>query len=241
MDPVKPVETAPVVEAPKEPAKPEAVAQEPKKETVGDVLDPKPVEKKEDTVPLSTFLEMKKEMKQEIKDLKKTIEEGGTRKEIAADIKSLSEKHGVDAEFLQEFAQSVREGMKSENEELLKPMKEKEKAEKIDKAFNEHFSKALEEMPEFESIVNKEVIKTLSLNPANRNKTFTQIIEESYGHLVQGKRSIDSGSAGAGKSESGEVDMSRVKDPTYFKEVMGNPALKKKYNEAMMGRLTSHL
>lgn len=232
------------------PAPSEAVAEvKAKEETIGEALKSQKQEPKEESVPLASFLEIKKENKnlaREMKELKKSIEQGATKKEVTADLKALSEKHNIDTEFLQEFVQVVRQEAEQDVEEKvsskLKPFEEKEKAEKIDKAFNQHFSKAMEQMPEFEKIVNKDVIKTLSLNPANSNKTFTQLIEEAYGHLVTGKRTFDSASTRAGKNDSLEVDDDRMhKDPEYFDTVMKNPLTREKYNKRMIDRISSHL
>jgi hypothetical protein len=210
-------------------------------ETIGEVLQPK----RDDAVPLSKFLELKTENKRiskEMKELKKAIEEGATKKEISSDIKALSEKHNVDAEFLEDFAKAVKTQAKQEAEDevtsKLKPIEEKERAEKINKAFEEHYGKAIAQVPEYEGVVSKEVIKQLSLNPANSKKTFIQLIEESYGHLVQGKRSFDSATTRPGKDDNLEVDADKMqKDPAYFKSVMENPTLKQKYNDAMTERL----
>lgn len=218
---------------------------ESKEETIGEVLNQEPAPKKEETVPLSAFLEIKnsnKEMMKQMKDLQKSIEEGATKKEVSADIQALSEKHGVDADFLQDFAKAVKQQAKQEAEEdvnsKLKPIQEKERAEKINKAFEEHFGKAIAQVPEYEGVVNKEVIKQLSLSPENSKKTFIQLIEDSYGHLVQGKRSLDSATSRPGKDDNLEVDADKMqRDPQYFKDVMDNPILKKKYNESMVDRL----
>lgn len=227
----------------------EAPVAEAEAETVGEALGHVLPEKKDESVPLAKFLEMKKEnkaMAQQMKELQKSIEAGASKKEVTQDLKALSEKHGVDADFLQEFADAVRAKAEAEIDEKMeskfKPLEEKERAKKIDAAFNEHYAKALEQVPEYEGIVNKDVIKTLSLNPANANKTFIKIIEESYGHLITGKRSLDTASTRAGKNDSSEVDIERTrKDSAYFKEVMADPNLKKKYNDSLTSRISSYL
>lgn len=204
---------------------------------------------KEDTVPLSALLDMKranKEISRELKRLKETIEEGANRADVSSDMQALSDKHNVDADFLKDFAKAVRAEAKQATEdeitEKLKPLHEKERLEKMDKAFNAHFSTALEAMPEYVGVVNKNVIKELSLSPANANKTFTQLIEESYGHLITGKRSIDAGSKRVSKNDTNEVDTTRAqKDPEYFREVMANPSLKEKYNKSMFQRVASQM
>lgn len=223
------------------------VKTEVKEETVGNVVNPVKETPKEETVPLSTFLEIKnsnKELSKQMKELQKSIEQGGTKKEVSSDIKAIAEQHGVDESFLQDFAQSVKAqaevDIDAKISSRLKPLEEKEQSERIDKAFNEHFNKALERMPEYKDIVNPEVIKALSLMPANANKTFTQILDESYGHLVTGKRTMDATTQKGGKSDNFTVDLDRAKkDPTYFAEVMSDPNLKKQYNDGLMDRLAS--
>lgn len=214
-------------------------------ETVGDVLNQAVPEKKAESVPLSKFLELKnenKELARQMKEVQKSIESGASKREVTSDLKALSEKHGVDADFLQDFAEAVRAKAEQDTEAKLKPIEEKERAKKIDAAFNEHYDKLMAQMPEYDGVANKEVIKTLSLNPANKNKTFIQIMEESYGHLIKGKPSLDSASARAGKNDSLDVDVERAKrDSGYFKEVMDNPTLKKKYNDSLTNRISGYL
>ena len=239
---------APAVEQPNEQPESQAVAETQAEETIGSIIEQD--SSKDDSVPISKFLELKNEnkgMKKELKDLKKSIEEGASRNEVSQSMQEIAEQHGVDADFLNDFVKAVRAEVKKETdqeiESKLKPLAEKEKAQKINEAFKSHFSKAMEAMPEFNGVVKEDVIKALSLIPANASKTFTQLIEETYGHVVakDGKRSIDNITR-SGKSESVEVDTSKAQtDPEYFKQIMANPLLKKKYNDAMSSRVSSYL
>jgi hypothetical protein len=262
MDPKDQV--APVVE-PKEtaPAKSEAAVETPgtentpapkvetkKEETIGEALGTgktEPVKAKEPKmVPESVLIEVKKELK----ELKRSIEAGSTTKvEVATDIKALAEKYGVDEAFLNELGTLMYSKSKADLEEeinqRLAPLQEqvtgKDREEKINKAFDRAYANAIKQAPEFEKIANKAVIKALSLDPKNAHKTFNQLIEEAYGHLVTGKRTLDP-AGGGGRSETGVVDMARAKsDGDYFKQVMADPILKKQYNENLTGRLSSVL
>lgn len=228
--------TEAVVETPQVEAKTE--------ETISEVLgtkQEKPEVKEPKVVPEAVFLDLKKEFKK----LKKSIEEGSTKKEVAADIKALAEKHNVDESFLEELATVVRNTSKAEVDaeiaSKLAPLQERERGEKIEKAFDKAFKRALNDAPEYEGIVNREVIKALSLDPKNANKTFNQLIDESFGHLVTGKKTIDY-SSGSNRSDGATVDMAKAKsDGEYFKKVMADPVLKKQYNEGIDGRLASML
>lgn len=248
------VKTTPEAEVNKtEPTISEVAAQgtqpEAKEETVGAVVNPVKETPKEDSVPLSAFLEIKnsnKEMAKQMKELQKSIEQGATKKEVSSDIKAIADQHNVDEGFLQDFAQSIKAQAEAEIDakisSRLKPLEEKEKSERIDKAFTEHYEKALERMPEFKCVANSEVIKALSLLPANADKTFTQLLEGAYGHLVTGKRTFDAATTRGNKTDNLTVDVDKAKkDPAYFKEVMSDPNLKKQYNDALMGGVTSML
>lgn len=239
--------------APAEPAEGKEPAADKKEETVGEVLEtanePKPSKDEEESVPLSKYLETKnanKALSKRVKDLEKSIEDGASDKEISLDINAIAEEHDVNPKFLKDLVKAIRAEASAEAEgkidSKLKPLHEKERAEKINAAFKAGYSKAMESMPEYEGVVKEDVIKSLSLLPQNANKTFTQLIEETFGHLIQGKRTMDSGSSRAGKNDDGDVDTARAqKDPEYFKQVMANPVLKKKYNDALTNRLASQL
>lgn len=212
-------------------------------ETLGETFR-QPEPKKENgprMVPEAVFLEVKNELK----SLKREISESGmTKSEVSKSLQEIGERHDVDPGFLQELASAIRSETEAElNQRLekelepLKAQEEEARSKKIDKVFNEHFKKTLESMPEYEGIANKDVIKTLAMDPANANKTFAQIVESAYGHLVEGKRSLDSTHPGSGRSIT-EIDFARAKtDTKYFQQIMDNPALKQKYNEELPKRL----
>ncbi len=229
------VKDAPVVE-PK--ITPETPAVEPKPEpkveqTVKEALDPKPEPK---MVPEAALIEIKKENKQLAKDMKalqKSIEDGAGKREVSSDLKALGEKHNVDPEFLEEFAAAVETKAKKEFDATLKPLQEKEKAAELDQKFTSVFDKTMEELPEFKNIAKRETVKSLSLLPENANKTFRQILEDNFGHLIQGKRTLNP-TVPRGGNDAVEIDKAKAdRDPAYFAEIMANPILKKKYNEEM--------
>lgn len=219
--------------------KPEVKEEESK--TIEDLIGKE--DEKDDRVPLKTFLETKKEKKaleKEISDLKDQIAKGATKAEISSDLKSIAEKYDVDSNFLEELSTLIYSKAKSEADEVLsaklKPLEAKERAEKIEKIFSENFSKVMEEMPEYKDVVNRDVIKELSLLPQNAKKTFQQIVEETYSKTVTGKKTMETSTPRGGK-EAAYDESKMVKDPKYFNEAMANPELKKKYNDGLVDRL----
>jgi len=226
------------VEAPKEVAK--------EVETIGKALETKEPEPK--MVPEAAFLELKKSNKalaKDLKDLKASIEDGDSKQDVAADIDAIAEEHNIDPKFLKKLATAIRKDAEKDIEgkvaDRLKPIEAKDRADKITTAFNTHFENAMAEMPEYKKIVNKSVIKTLSLDPENQNKTFAQLIEETYGNAIGGKRTLEDTTPRGGKATDG-VDVTRAsKDGSYLKEVLANPDTKKEYNEGLVERLSAHL
>ena len=222
------VTETPVVEAPKEQPKVE--------QTVKEALETKPEAK---MVPEAVLIEMKKENKQlakEMKALQKSIEDGATKKEVSADLKGLGEKYNVDPNFLEEFAATTKAKAEEEFNAKLKPLEDERKAAEQTSKFNAVFDNVMEERPEYSKIVKRETLKALSMLPENKDKTFGQILEDNFGHLIQGKRTLNPTTPRGG--ENIEIDMQKAsRDTEYFKEVMADPLLKKKYNENLGKRL----
>jgi len=221
------------------------IVEETKKEaTIGEELGTKKVEPKAKevrTVPEATFLEMKNDFKA----LKKSIDDSNKSKaDVTGDISDIAKRYDIKPKFLTELVDEIKGQTKKEFDaeiaEKLQPLKDKEKSEKIETAFDTAYLKALDKAPEFKDVVNRDVIKALSLNPENASKTFNKIMEESYGHLIQGKRTIDPSGGPAPRETTDSVDFDRIKNDTkYFGEVMANPKLKAEYNDSMTERLSS--
>lgn len=236
----------PVAEPKVEPEKVEAE----KEETVGEVLKVEEGSKAEDksesrTVPEAVFLEQKnanKELKRDVKELKELIESGASQKEVSKELDEIAEEYGVDPGFIKTFEKKIRNEVARDMEEKLSskigPMEAKERTERIDKVFNIHYAKALEARPEFKDIAQAEVIKTLSLDPANAKKTFSDLLVGAYGHLVSGKRTLETTKGRSGDGVITEIDFARANsDPEYFQEIMADPELKAKYNKDLGPRL----
>jgi hypothetical protein len=217
----------------------EAVVETKTEETVGEVLNPEKKEPK--LVPEAVLLEYKnanKELKRDLKELKTLIESGASKKEVSTDLKAIAEEHNVDLDFLEKLTLALEARADEKVSSKLKPLEEKERLSKINEVFEASYAKAIEKMPEYKDIASKEVIKSLSLDPANQNKTWTQIIEGAYGHLIQGKKTFESSAPSGLKGDDQEVDFDKArKDPNYFTEVMANPTLKEKYNKGLAERL----
>ena len=242
-----PEEKAPVVEdkkteevvEPKEEPKVEPKVELVVEKTIEETLEVK--EEKERTVPESALIKHKKEEKRlakELKELKASIDDGANQGEISKTLEEISEKHDVSKAFLKDLINALTPAdIDDKIDSRLKPLTDEAKANKIDTLFEKEYKRTLETMPEFKDIVNKEVIKSLTLDPANRKKTFSKIIEDAYGHLLTGKRTLEKTKPRGGNEAAG-IDYERAKtDTKYFKEIMANPAQKKKYNDGLATRI----
>ena len=93
-------------------------------------------------------------------------------------------------------------------------------------------------MPDYKDLAQKEVIKALALDPNNSKKTFAQLLEMAYGHLIKGKKVLDNTTPKGGVNNDEEIDYKRAKsDMEYFNSIMQEPQLKKEYNQGLTGRI----
>ena len=207
-------------------------------QTISDMLPE--VEEKHNMIPENVFLSEKKARKQlekELASLKQQYEAGDvSNRDINSSISSIAEKHNIDKEFLGELVSVIKSDTEKELESKFNSKFEsKEKAEKFETAFNKGLNLALERGPEFKSVVNTDVVRQLASLPQNASKTISQIIEETYGNALQGKRTIETSVAPNGGKDPEPLDYDRAnKDINYLTEILADPKKKAQYNDAML-------
>lgn len=183
----------------------------------------------------------KRQLEARLKQLEKSIEDGASEDDISDDIEELADEFNVDKTFLKKLERSVEKKFESRLEERLnsklKPLEEKDKQAQFVSTVSTYFNNALERMPEFKGVANLNTILQLASVPSNKNKTVSQLIEETYSSSLTGKKTIESSTV-RGTTEPKEVDFNRAKSDTeYFKQVMADPELKKKYNDGLARRV----
>lgn len=215
--------------------------------TLGEVIETKPEEKpnkKPDNVPFEVFEMSKKENKElrkTIADLQKKVADGADAEEISADIDAIAEEFKVDKTFLRKMEKALMkkatDQLSQEVAEKMKPFDEEKSEKKKTETFNSHLDTVLENKPEFKAIINREVIKSLAFLPQNAKKTLSQLLEETYGNAIGGKRTIETTTPRGGKDPQ-KIDFDKARnDPEYFKEVLADPELKRQYNENLEKRV----
>lgn len=191
--------------------------------------EPEKTEDKQETVPLSVFLEVK----DEIKLLRKKLDEPGTpSKPNDVDLDRIAEKYDVDPDFVSELFEAVKANTVKEVEGKYTPVLEAQEAErqakKFDEAFNKHYEKALEDMPGYAELnIDREAIKAMSLTPQYRKKTIPEILESLYGNVVPGKATTENARSGA-ENVSDVIDFATMTDEQRMK-VINDPTLAPKY------------
>jgi len=207
-----------------------------KEETISEMSGK--TDKDNGTIDRNLFVSEKKARKQAEKDLKalkESIEEGANAKEVSKDINAIADEHNIDAKFLQDFANSIRtQAEEGIDERINSKFDSLNSATTFESKFKKAYETALDRGPEFKDIANPEVIKMLSKLPENSKKTVTQILEDTYGNALTGKRTVESSTPNGGKSPE-PLDFDKAqRDGAYFAEVMADPKKKEKYNEIML-------
>lgn len=180
-------------------------------DTTSDVVDDNPIV---DTIP-------KARLDKEIR----------RRKELEAKVAEL--------ESLEEAGDDTPESddQKSDLEARLEKIEAKEKSIKLNATLESNITAALENAPEFKDVVNMDVIKQMALNPANKSKTYSQLLEEAYGNALGDRRVVETTTPRGGANNE-KVDITRAQsDPAYLKEVLADPELKKQYNKDIEHRI----
>lgn len=191
----------------------------------------------EKTVPEYAFVAQKKALiaaEKELKALRDSMQyQEATQYEQVTGIDAIADKYNIDREFMNELKSTIENDLDAK---YASKESAKEKADKFNEAFNKQYNTALERGPEFQAIANPDVIKTLATLPQNKNKTVSQLLEETYGNALTGKRTIETTQPGGGKDPE-PLDIAKAeKDINYFNEVMADPKKKAQYNEAMLKR-----
>lgn len=213
--------------------------------SIGDIMNEieQPVDR---TVPESALIKHKKrakELEKKVKELEEEIANSGANKTKSKASKSaldelekLAENYNVDKSFLKQLADINQTNAESLVSEKIQYLIEQSKQDKIDQKFKEGYREALKNNPQFKGIVDEKIIKVLSLQPENRHKTFAQVMDDVYGHLIAGKKTLNTTQSKT--VDEGNIDYDRIsQDTEYFMEIMKNPKLKKEYNDNLKKRL----
>lgn len=208
-----------------------------------------------DAVPLKRFMSEKnarrdaetkaKELEQEIANLR---ESGKSGNEVKLDVKSLSDKHGIDEEVLSDILNAsynltknkVREELEAELSPKLAEMEQIKKDREIqsfENKFEQILSDALKSMPEYGDLIDKNDVKDWVKSGKYSKLTMQELLEQKYSKFVTGKKSIESGQS---VREVSTPDVSNMTSEDYLR-LDKDPELKKKWAAGLEDRLRNHM
>lgn len=171
-----------------------------------------------------------------VADLEAIIAKSTTKEEVAENLDDIYKSYpDVDKNFINIILAKAKDAAMAEIKPLTEKVKADEQASGIEAKFQKAYKIAMEKLgKDFDGIVNIDVIRKLTQLPENAGKVFSEIIEETYGAALTGKRTIEATRPGGGKDPV-PLDFEKARrDSKYFDEVMSDPKLKEAYNAKML-------
>ena len=226
-------ETEEVIDTQDQPQKTSEVPDE-KETTLGDLLDNESEEDGSQTVPVKDNkgeevpLYALISMKEEIKDLKRQLASKNiTKSEANESLDELLNSYEVDPSFVKDLLKIAKDEARKELQPEIDKVKASEKTKNVQSSLKKMLASAVDKNSEYADIINENVILTLANDPKNRNKTMSQLIDETYGKVLErGSKSIESHSSVRNKSDEPDFNNMTEAEET---AVYNDPELKKKY------------
>lgn len=193
----------------------------------------------QETVPLSVYLGLK----DDVKTLKKDIKEAKASSKsaiVTTGVEDLSKKYpDVDENFIQDILQSATSKAQSEIDKKYSPIIEKQESERkqvaFDTAFDNLYSKTLQDNPDLPKSIDKELIKDLAITPKYRNVPLSKIISKMYGNVEnEGSSSSENEMRSSADKVEDIVDFDKI-TPEQRKLVMADPKARQKFFDALDG------
>lgn len=209
-------------------------------------------EKTDDSVPLKKYM-AEKNAKRDAEAKAQQLEAELTQlrnnpyksnQDIKVDVKSLSEKHGIDEEVLSDILNAsynmTKEKVKSELEqeftpqlaELDKIKRDKEKQD-FETKFNNLVDASIAEMPEYANLVDKDDLKQWVKSGQYSKLTLPQLIEQKYGKFVVGKKTLESSHA---SKQIEKPDTSKPLTDDQYLKLDTDPELRKEWAGSLIER-----
>lgn len=202
-----------------------------KEEPVGEPEEEDDEEPKEEMVPKATLLKVKRDLKDEIRQLKSKAKFDDIE-EVA---ESVAEKYDLQPEFVKDLlGESVgvfEKKFKKELDEIKNAGLVKEVEQKKNQLFDGIYDNLLTKNPELKDIVNKEFVRREALNPANSKKTIKEIVKDIYGGAIQ-KRAPSFDGYSPSKQEP-EPENILNPDAKEMGEIAKNPKLRAKFGDEL--------
>lgn len=208
-----------------------------------------------DKVPLKSMLNergKRREAEDRVAELERELtrirESGQNSSETVFDVRSLSDKHGIDEDVLSDILQAsytlTKSKVKEEIEKEIAPKlaeAESIKREREAQTFNDKFQNLLNEtlsqMPDYKDLVDSDDVKDWVRSGKYSKLTMSELLEKKYSKFIPGKKSIESGIS-VKEVETPKLDKMTVED---YARLEKDPEFKKKWSEDLENRLRNYM
>jgi hypothetical protein len=179
--------------------------------------------KKEESVPVHVHAKVRDELKQENRKLKEELAK--LQSPSSRTVSEIAEKWGVEKETVEALVNAAKAESSAEIDAKYGDIVKQQQKEKVDKAFNDEFSKLVKNYPDMES--RKDAIKALAFTPQYKDSSLEEIIQNVFGSALQ-KGTIEE-ARGTSDSDSETIDFSQPMTPEQKAKVLANPAARKQW------------
>ncbi len=211
------VKPSPEVEAPKSEETPPSEPETPAR--YRETQEPK----KEESVPVHVHAKVRDELKSENRKLKEEL--ARLQSPSAKTISEISEKWGVEAETVQALVEAAKTESAKEFESKFGDVIKQQQTEKVEKAFDDEFSKLVKNYPGMED--KKDAVKALAFTKQYANSSLEEITQSVFGSSLA-KGTIE-GASPATESDGETIDFSKPMTPEQKQQVLANPEAKNQW------------
>jgi hypothetical protein len=179
--------------------------------------------KKEESVPVHVHKKVRDELKQENRKLKEELQK--LQSPSSRTVSDIAEKWGVEKETVEALVQAAKQESSAEIDAKYGDIVKQQKTEKVNKAFDDEFSKLVKNYPDMES--RKDAVKALAFTPQYKDSSLEEITQTVFGSALS-KNTVEE-ARGTSDSDSETIDFSKTMNPEQKAKVLNNPEARKSY------------
>jgi DNA-binding transcriptional regulator YhcF (GntR family) len=179
--------------------------------------------KKEESVPVHIHAKVRDELKQENRKLKEELAK--LQSPSAKTVTEVADKWGVEPETVQALLQAAKQEALAETDAKYGNLAKQQQQEKVEKAFDDEFSKLVKNYPDMES--RKDAIKALAFTPQYKDSSLEEITQNVFGSALQ-KGTIEE-ARGTSDGDAETIDFSKPMSREQKAQVLANPEARKKW------------
>jgi sugar-specific transcriptional regulator TrmB len=179
--------------------------------------------KKEESVPVHVHAKVRDELKQENRKLKEELAK--LQSPSSRTVSDIAEKWGVEKETVEALVQAAKQESSAEIDAKYGDIVRQQQVEKVNKAFDDEFSKLVKNYPDMES--RKDAIKALAFTPQYKDSSLEEITQNVFGSALS-KGTIEE-ARGTSDSDAETIDFSKPMSREQKQKVLANPEARSKY------------